>query len=168
MALRHNHYEAAFESYLRSHRVPHVVVDEARRALFQSVSLKSLDFIVYSEQTPNLLVDIKGRRFPSSGNGRRWENWATLDDMQSMLAWQDLFGEEFRSLLVFAYDVANENESAISDSTRFHFRDRDYAFFGVWADEYHMEMTTRSTSWQTVNLSSREYRRLRAPLELYL
>jgi hypothetical protein len=33
MANRDNHYEAAFEEYLRSKQVPYVAVDEARRSL---------------------------------------------------------------------------------------------------------------------------------------
>ena len=34
MADRSNHYEAAFEGYIRSIRVPCVAVDEAKRAIF--------------------------------------------------------------------------------------------------------------------------------------
>ena len=71
MAQRSNHYDAAFEAYLRQLRTPHVVVDETRRALLQQASLKSMDFIVYSARKPNLLVDGKGRRFPSGGATNR-------------------------------------------------------------------------------------------------
>ena len=47
MANRDNHYEAAFEAYLRARGVPYVAVDEARRSvLADSSSIKSLDFIV--------------------------------------------------------------------------------------------------------------------------
>jgi hypothetical protein len=47
MANRDNHYEAAFEEYLRSRGVPYVAVDEARRSLLSDgASIKSLDFIV--------------------------------------------------------------------------------------------------------------------------
>ncbi len=46
MANRDNHYEAAFEQYLRERGVPYVAVDEARRSLLGGTSLKSLDFIV--------------------------------------------------------------------------------------------------------------------------
>ena len=59
MAQRSNHYEAAFEEYLRQTRIPHVAVDERRRSLLQDVSLKSLDYIVYSRRPRNLLVDVK-------------------------------------------------------------------------------------------------------------
>ena len=45
MANRDNHYEAAFEEYLRSRGVPYVAVDEARRSvLSDGASIKSLDF----------------------------------------------------------------------------------------------------------------------------
>jgi hypothetical protein len=65
MAKRTNHYDAAFEAYLRRARVPFVVVDEARRARLNQLSLKSMDFIVTAPGNRNLLVDVKGRQFPS-------------------------------------------------------------------------------------------------------
>jgi hypothetical protein len=65
MANRDNHYEAAFEAYLRSRGVPYVAVDEARRTLLGGTSIKSLDFIVSPVGAQSLLVDVKGRRFPS-------------------------------------------------------------------------------------------------------
>ena len=47
MVKRNNHYEAAFEAYLRACRVPYVAVDEAKRSLLAGGdSVKSLDFIV--------------------------------------------------------------------------------------------------------------------------
>jgi hypothetical protein len=43
MANRDNHYEAAFEEYLRSRGVPYVAVDEAKRSLLSDgASIKSL------------------------------------------------------------------------------------------------------------------------------
>ena len=43
---RDNHYEAAFEEYLRSKQVPYVAVDEARRSLAgDGQSIKNLDFM---------------------------------------------------------------------------------------------------------------------------
>jgi len=40
MTKRNNHYEAAFEDYLRSQGVPYVLVDEARRAIFAGRSTR--------------------------------------------------------------------------------------------------------------------------------
>ena len=46
VANRDNHYEAAFEEYLRSRGVPYVAVDEAKRSvLSDGASIKSLDFM---------------------------------------------------------------------------------------------------------------------------
>ncbi|MCA9070064.1 MAG: HYExAFE family protein, partial [Planctomycetaceae bacterium] len=107
MANRANHYDAAFEEFLRHRRVPYVAVDETRRSLLNEVSLKSPDFIVSPPRGDNWLIDIKGRKFPSGGDKQShlWENWATRDDIDSMLRWQDVFGAGFRSVLVFSYQI---------------------------------------------------------------
>ncbi|MFL5243819.1 MAG: HYExAFE family protein, partial [Gemmataceae bacterium] len=60
---RSNHYEAAFEAYLRWHRYCYVAVDETRRAVLGETRVKNLDFIVYGEPDARLLIDVKGRRF---------------------------------------------------------------------------------------------------------
>ena len=169
MARRSNHYEAAFEAYLRSVRIPYVAVDEQRRTLLRDASLKSLDFIVYSEHGENLLVDVKGRRFPSgeSGSGRKWENWASTEDVEALLRWQEVFGAGFRAAFVFAYHVI-EPALARQFETTFDFRERVYAFFGVWADQYQDEMRARSAKWDTVSLRSQAWRQLRAPIGEFL
>jgi len=169
VALRNNHYDVAFEAYLRARRTPYVSVDEQRRALLEQASLKSMDFIVYSSRHHNLLVDVKGRRFPSGDPdvGHRWENWATADDIPSLLQWQEVFGQDFRALLVFAYHIVSE-ALAPDFEDLFSFRDRQYAFFGIWVDDYHREMQTRSASWQTVSVPSRSFRELRSPIAQFL
>ncbi|MGD9856781.1 MAG: HYExAFE family protein [Planctomycetaceae bacterium] len=171
MALRTNHYDVAFEDYLRRSRVPYVSVDETKRALLQDASLKSMDFIVYSHKTRNLLVDVKGRRFPSGngggGGGHRWENWATQDDIDCLLKWQQVFGTDFRALLVFAYHVLEPDRH--QDLAPCHLiRDRTYAFFGVWADEYGDAMRRRSPRWETVWLPAEPFQQLRAPISKFL
>ncbi len=95
MANRDNHYEAAFEEFLRSRGVPYVAVDEAKRSLLSDGgSIKSLDFIVsggvdlsecqaagkdictnHSARSVTWLVDVKGRRFPSGDVQKQyWKN----------------------------------------------------------------------------------------------
>jgi hypothetical protein len=164
MARRSNHYDVAFEEFLRVRRVPYVAVDEQRRALLEEASLKSLDFVVYSEHKPNLLVDVKGRQFPTAGH-TTWENWATEDDVASLLRWQQVFGEGFRALLVFAYHVTDERLHAKFDErSTVVFRGGTYAFYGVWVDQFAEAMRTRSPRWGTVSLPRQSFRQLRAPL----
>jgi hypothetical protein len=83
-----DHYQRAFEAYIRRRRLPYVSVDEARRALLPDggtlklhapeslrpalpgepapptppgATLKSFDFVVYAPGA-NLLVEVKGRK----------------------------------------------------------------------------------------------------------
>ena len=165
MALRSNHYDLAFESYLRRACRPYVAVDEAKRAVLADRTLKSLDFIVYSDRGRNLLVDVKGRKFPSgiSGSGARWENWATADDRDSLLKWQDVFGDEFRAALVFAYEITSPQWRDQHEQL-WEFRQRAYSFYVVWADDYAQDMRTRSASWETVSVPLRDFTRLRHPI----
>ncbi|REJ93417.1 MAG: hypothetical protein DWQ34_10930 [Planctomycetota bacterium] len=165
MALRCNHYDLAFEAYLRSTRRPYVAVDEAKRAVLSDRTLKSLDFIVYSDRGRNLLVDVKGRKFPSGANGAgvRWENWATSDDLSSLRKWEEVFGPDFRAALVFAYEITSPRyESQHGDLWAF--RRKAYAFYAVWADDYCELMRSRSPSWETVSLPLQEFARVRQPI----
>ena len=73
MADRSVHYEAAFEAYLRSRGIPYVAVDEAKKALFANAKLKSFDFVVYSKNGPNLLIDVKGRQMTDAAAKRSFQ-----------------------------------------------------------------------------------------------
>jgi hypothetical protein len=128
-----------------------------------------MDFIVYSDRPVNLLVDVKGRRFPSGGEAghNKWENWTTPDELESLSHWERIFGNGFRGLLVFAYHVW-QTRYLSEVEVPFEFRDRVYAFYGVWAEDYQAAMRTRSTSWDTVTLPSAEFRRLRKPIAEFL
>ena len=163
--LRSNHYDVAFEAWLRASRTAYVAVDERRRSLLAQRSLKSLDFLVYTRERGTWLVDVKGRRFAPGGQGRRWENWATHEDLSGMADWQELFGGESRGLLVFAYYLDEELLDVPADlGEPFEHRGRRYAFFGVWADDYRERMRVRSPRWETVWLPSGLFRELRFPL----
>src|SRR5580765_4621590 len=78
VAKRDNHYEAAFEAWLRWLRLPYMAVDESHRAAAGGErTLKSLDFIVSPPGWPSSwLVDVKGRQFPTAGQ-QFWRNWST-------------------------------------------------------------------------------------------
>lgn len=161
--LRSNHYDVAFEAWLREARLAYVAVDERRRALLAEQSLKSPDFLVQSPVAGHLVIDVKGRKQLSGAQQRRWENWATQDDLTSLDAWETTFGGAFKSLLVFAYELSDQAE--VSDQPEMlQFRGRRYSFYGVWAADYRQAMRDRSPRWETVWVPSRAYRDLRFPL----
>jgi hypothetical protein len=159
MAQRSIHYEAAFEDYLRSRGLPYVAVDEAKKAIFGRISLKSFDFVVYSEQGANLLVDVKGRKFPDSIPGRKrggskaWENWITRDDVEGLVEWQGVFGGGFRAMLVFAYWLQGPPQRSPFTDVHF-FREHHYAFAAIPLEQYVQLAKPRSRKWQTLGVSA--------------
>ncbi|KPK78981.1 MAG: hypothetical protein AMJ81_14035 [Phycisphaerae bacterium SM23_33] len=171
MARRSVHYEAAFESYLRAKGWPYVLVDEAKKAIFADVSIKSFDFLVYSDSEPNLLVDVKGRKFPDSGRGRRssraWENWVTREDIDSLQEWENIFGPEFMAVVVFAYWLQGPPQRAPFEDVHF-FRKRHYAFRAIGLRDYAASVRPRSPKWQTLSMPSEVFARQARDLATFL
>ncbi len=162
MANRRFHYEAAFEDYLRSRGLPYVAVDEAKKAIFGSIPLKSFDFVVYSEGGVNLLVDVKGRKFPDAipgpkrGASRAWENWVTREDMEGLAEWQGVFGEGFEAVFLFAYWL--QGPAGRSPFEDLHvFRQNHYAFMAITLAEYATLARPRSRKWQTLSVPGKEF-----------
>ena len=183
---RRHHYEIAFESFLRANRIPYVAVDEARKALLPEsatftaartpsepmTALKSFDFVVYAAPddpaTPNLLVDIKGRKVPRSGPGAppptrsKLQNWVTEDDVESLRTWQALFGDAFRAAFLFIYWCDDQPPDGLFQEV-FEHRDRWYAIRAIALEDYARAMRPRSPRWRTVHLPTAEFERLSQP-----
>ena len=159
MAHRNIHYEAAFENYLRAKGWPYVAVDEAKKAIFAGASVKSFDFLVYSGSGPNLLVDVKGRKFPDGVRGRRrgadkaYENWITQQDAQGLGEWEKVFGKDFMGLLVFAYWLQGPPDRAPFEDVHL-FREKHYAFVAIRLSDYLASAKPRSVKWQTLGMPS--------------
>jgi hypothetical protein len=164
---RTNHYELAFEAYLRERQTAYIAVDEARRSLLGDGSVKSLDFIVTSSQGLNWLVDVKGRHFPSGQGRQYWKNWSTRDDLLSLAQWERLFGDRFLGLFVFAYEVCGDRAPLAAEEL-FDFRERRYGFLAVRLEQYACFARTISPRWDTVAVSTRRFRELAEPFDRLL
>jgi len=155
MADRSIHYESAFEDYLRAKGWPYVCVDQAKKAIFADAAVKSFDFLVYSAGGPNLLVDVKGRKFPDSVAGgskaasRAWENWITREDVEGLTEWEKVFGRDFNAVLVFAYWLQGPPQRCPFSDVHL-FRQKHYAFLGITLGEYVAAARPRSAKWQTL------------------
>ncbi len=168
VANRDNHYEAAFEEYLRVLGVPYVAVDEAKRSLLAGGSLKSIDFIVSPDAgSGSWLVDVKGRRFPSGKQQMYWKNWSTRDDLRGLARWQELFGSNFESLLVFAYDVVSDR-IPLAEEMLFEFRNHLYGFVAIRLAHYADHARLISPRWDTVAMPTARFRELAVPMETLL
>ena len=167
------HYERAFEAMLTRARVPHLLVDDARRALlppgaaFGSRSaagagrrVKSFDAVVYGSDEiagTHLLTEVKGRRVDlHNGSGTRRESWTTGDDVASLRAWEQLFGGRYEGVLVFLYWLDGPPPKALGDET-FRFEGRAYAHRAVRVAEYARLMRVRSPRWGTVSLAAADF-----------
>lgn len=177
MAQRRHHYESAFESYLRSRRIPYIAVDEARKTLLPAAppsgtsisdagpdALKSFDFVVYAE-TGNLLIDVKGRAAARSRRARepRLESWVTEEDVQSMTRWEALFGSDFRAAFAFIYCQDEQPPDAQFDEI-FEDHGRWYAVRLVYLSDYSRHMKPRSPRWRTLDIAPGDFHRIGGPL----
>lgn len=175
MGRRQIHYEQAFTAMLVERGVPYVAVDEARRAILpgeqtplktmrngQARTLKAFDFVLYG--TPNLLVELKGRRLPTGST--RLENWVTDDDVDSLRRWAALFGPGYVACFVFIYECAGE--PPMDPSPLFEdcwiYKDRWYALRAIGAEAYALNMRVRSARWRTVCLAKADFDRASGPL----
>lgn len=168
MANRKVIYEAGFEDYLRTVGVPYVAVDEAKKAILAGVQLKSFDFVVYSSTGPNLLIDVKGRRFTGhSGRRGRLENWATREDLDSLARWQEVFGSGFAALLVFCYHVIRPEAASRFEVVHL-FRGDYFGLVGVYRDAYAGACRRRSLAWDTVSIPTAEFGKMIRPINSFL
>jgi hypothetical protein len=167
---RDNHYEAAFEAYLRARRLGYVAVDETHRSSLDDEPVKSLDFIVHGARGARLLVDVKGRRFPGGPKDRPrrvWESWSTRDDIDGLERWAERFGPGYLGLLVFAYQIRPTVKLPLGVRDLWFWRGRPYLYRAVPVAEYRLVMRVRSPKWGTVMLPTADFRRLVRPLSDY-
>jgi hypothetical protein len=162
---RNLHYEAAFEAFLRDRGIPYVAVYEANRALFSQATLKSFDFVVYSKNGPNLLIDIKGRQARSRDARNSFQTWATERDVTDLMQWEQVFGDGFKAVLTFVYWI---DAPLAPEPGMFAHKDRWYLLLGVDLAEYRNHMRRRSAKWETVALPAQDFRSLARPLEDWL
>ena len=164
MANRSVHYEAAFDDYLRSRGWPHVPIDQTQRAAFAGASMKSFDFVIYSSTGPNILADVKGRKFPDSipgkkrGTARTWENWITRQDIGGLRQWQRVFGDNFIAVLVFAYWLQGPPQRSPFEDVHL-FGDKYYAFVAMELEDYVQAAGPRSKKWQTITVATDDFAR---------
>lgn len=161
MALEHNHYERAFAAHLRSRGIPCIPVDESRRAFDSALPIKSLDFLVnVPGQDRILLIDVKGRRL--EGGSRSLENWTTVDDLDGMRRWGEIFGPRAEPMFVFLYHLTTDVERMdfVDD---FQHAERRYGCLVIPLTDYAPRAKVRSPRWNTVSIPRSAFRQYAKP-----
>ena len=169
---RNNHYEAAFEAYLRHNRLTTVAVDESRRSTLDDEPIKSLDFIVYGSADARLLIDVKGRKFPGGDSRKESIRLAKLvaaRGYRRAVALETAFGRGYRTLLLFMYDLLPMVELPLG--TR---RSVDLARPSLSAARRGrsglstLDAQVRSPRWRTVHLPQAAFRQVVRPFSEFL
>lgn len=167
---RDNHYEAAFEAYLRHHHIGYIGVDETRRCELDAESVKNVDFLVMSPDGSRLLVDVKGRRFPGGPPDRPrkvWQNWSTREDVEGLIRWAEKLGPNATGLLVFVYHLLPCVMVPPDTPDFWCWRGKQYLLRAAEVGGYSRRMRTRSPRWGTVGLLKKDFRELVRPFRAF-
>ena len=159
-------YESAFEDFLGRRGIPFVAVDQAHKAAFAGVRLKSFDYIVYPAKGPALLADVKGRKLGGRTGRLPGQTWATVEDIEGLGQWEAVFGQGYMGVFVFAYWLAGDGQAEGADLHRF--EGRLYSFWVAELAGYRTCMKPRSAAWQTVYVPRRLFRHWALPFDRYL
>ena len=154
-----NHYERAFENWLIDSRIEFESVDEHKRTAFGHADVKSFDFLLYPPNSPIVIAEVKGRKFKGTSLARLagFECWVTIEDIEGLTRWQQVFGEGHQAIFVFAYKMQNIDVD-FDGRDYFDFEANRYLFFCVKLDDYRKHMKRRSPKWQTVTLPAEKFR----------
>lgn len=168
---RDNHYEVAFEAFLRARSIPFIAVDEAKRTLLGDGDVKSLDFIIVGPNDAKLVVDVKGRKYPGGTVAKpsmTWQNWTSLDDVEGLERWATVLGPGYRGVLAFAYQIRPPFVLPTDTKDLFSFREHAYLMRAVEVTAYRAAMRRRSPKWGTVSLPVAAFRRSVKPFSDFL
>jgi len=169
-----NHYELAFEDYLRGRGLTYIATSEERRALTvggpdDPRKIKTPDFIVTTSRRENAVIDVKGKQLPyvDRKTPNAWENWLKGEDLEALAFWEDSFGRNFISLIVFAYWIREQKYSKFFDYIH-KFGGRKYGLLALSRAEYEKYSKLRSVRWNTFSIPIRIFRRIARPITDYI
>jgi hypothetical protein len=82
----------------------------------------------------------------------------------SLARWEQLFGERFQGVFVFAYDVVGDR-SPLAVEQLFEFRQRRYGFVAVRLARYVFYARQVSPKWDTVAMNASQFREMAEPMD---
>ncbi len=155
-----NHYEQAFENWLKDSRIQYVAADEHERATVSRRKVKTPDFLLYPNDGRTIIAEVKGRKFQGKSLEKLagFECWVTREDVDGLGRWQEVLGAGHEAVFVFAYRIENVDVD-FDGRDVFEFGAGRYLFFCIRLDDYRLYMKRRSPKWQTVTLPAEEFRR---------
>jgi hypothetical protein len=163
-----NHYERAFENWLKDNRIQYVAADEHERATVWRRKVKSPDFLLYPSDGRTIIAEVKGRKFRGKSLEKLtgFECWVTREDVDGLGRWLGVLGAGHEAVFVFAYRIENVDVDFGRDV--FEFDASRYLFFCIRLDDYRLYMKRRSPKWRTVTLPAEKFRRCAADIGRFM
>jgi len=133
------------------------------------VKLKSFDFLLYRQNRPVVIAEVKGRTFKGASFEKLtgFECWVLADDVEGLEQWQKVFGDGHEAFFVFAYCIENIDVD-FDGRGAYELGHRRYIFLTVRLDDYRRFMKLRSPRWRTVTLAADDFRRCAIEIEQLL
>jgi len=155
-----NQYEQAFENWLIENRIQYIAIDEHKRTAFARCKVKSFDFLVYPANGQIIIAEVKGRKFKGTSLARLtgFECWVTIEDVDGLVKWQQVFGAGYQAVFVFVYKI-EKIDVDFDGRYVFDFGGDRYMFFTIKLEDYRSFMKRRSPKWQTVTLPAEKFRK---------
>jgi hypothetical protein len=155
-----NHYELAFENWLKDNRIQYAASDEHKRGIVWQSKVKSPDFLVYPGDGRTVIAEVKGRNFRGKSLEKLagFECWVTKDDVDGLGKWLGELGAGHEAVFVFAYRIENVDVD-FDGRDVFEFAASRYLFLCIRLDDYRLYMKRRSPKWRTVTLPAEKFRR---------
>ena len=166
-----NHYERAFENWLIDNHVQYVTVDQHKRTVFARSKIKGFDFLLYphTSDAEIVIAEVKGRKFKGASLAKLagFQCWVTMDDVHSLIRWEQVFGKGYAAVFIFAYKIEGI-DIELDGRVVYDFEQSRFLFFTLKLDDYRTSMTLRSPKWQTVTLPAKDFRAYARPIEQIL
>ena len=158
------HYEKLFENELRESGVLYLAIDETKRPIYETTTIKNFDFIV-SSFNGKFLIDIKGKKFPY-GRSSFWENWIKTDDITGLKLWATHFNA-FIPLLVYPYLLMDKSyEREFTDI--FEFKRHTYGVVAIELSMYYVNAKPRSPKWDAISVPKEKFKTITKPISFFI
>lgn len=101
---------------------------------------------------------------PASQRAGSLQTWATREDVEHLLLWEEVMGPGYRAALVFAYWWRTDPDGRSATRSCMGWGGRWYWFCAVPVRAYAARCTQRSAKWDTVHVGREAFEAMATPL----
>ncbi|HOK96884.1 MAG TPA: HYExAFE family protein [Anaerohalosphaeraceae bacterium] len=162
-----NIYEQAFKFWLEENHIPFVQINQTKRLSGSTIGVKNFDFLLNPAASSPILAEVKGRTFhgKSLAGLKGLDCWTTLEDVQALSHWQQVFVSETQkaqAVFVFVFQL-KQIDIETDGWPIYDCLERRFLLVAISVHAYLRQMKPRSGRWNTVTLPAADFRRHAVP-----